>query len=56
MLKIEGAIDIIAHKERAKNFDNAHISFKPRPFLHQRGSWTDFLAVERVVSQPEDSL
>ena len=60
MLKVEGGVDIIARKLRAKFFDNAHISPKPRPFfcineaLGQTGK--DLLAVERAVSQPEDSL
>ena len=55
MLKVEGAIVIFARKV----FDHAHISFKPRPFCINetvRTDRQDFLAVERAVSQPEDSL
>ena len=61
MLKVEGAIVIIAHKVCAKIFDHAHIAFKPCHFastrlLGQTGAKQDFLAVEQAVSQPEDSL
>ena len=41
-------------------FDHTHISFEPRPFLHQRGCMTSeargFLAVERAVSQVERTI
>ena len=61
MLKVEGAIVIIVHKVRAKYFDHAHIAFKSRHFasmrlLGQTGARQDFLAIERAVSQPENSL
>ena len=49
MLKVEGAIVIIARKVRAKIFDHAHIAFKPRHFastrlLGQTGARQGFLA------------
>ena len=55
MLKVEGAIVIIARKACAKIFDHAHIAFKPCHFastrlLGQTGAKQDFLAVEQAVS------
>ena len=41
-------------------FDHTHISFEPRPFLHQRGCVTSeargFLVVKRAVSQVEHTI
>ena len=55
MLKVEGAIDIIAWKIlTTSTFRSNHAHFCINEALGQTGK--DFLAVEQAESQPEDSL
>ncbi len=59
MLKVEGAIVIFAREARAKKlttptFRSNHAHFCINDTV--RTDRQDFLAVERAVSQPEDSL
>ena len=59
MLKVEGAIVIIAREARANfltmpSFRSKHAHFCINEAV--RTERQDFLAVERAVSQPEDSL